>query len=232
MRIANNVYQVVSGAMNSRLLARLLIVAQTLGIAKPEVLIRYQEIRRWTKSGFASPSPNFMKRAVLIRNGLKNSTWIETGTYLGGTTEVLSKCATNVISIEPHIDLFKRAKKKLKHLTNVTLLNGLSETLLPEILPKLQGDVCFWLDGHYSSGITFKGPSTTPILTELTSIEKNLAHLDKVVILIDDVRLFHDTTGGFDYPSLDVLVNWSRLNSFRWTIEHDIFVAVNFTHVS
>ena len=207
---------------------KLLAVLQILGVSKPESVKRFQETQSWAHRRYAPPSPNFVKRSVIIRNGLKNSTWIETGTYLGGTTKILGKHGRHVISIEPDILLFKRAQKRLKSMENITLLNGLSEDVLPAILSELEGNVCFWLDGHFSSGITFNGPRETPILDELSSIEKNLAHFDQVVILVDDVRLFESSSSQSDYPSLDVLVDWARSNNLQWRIEHDIFVFTNF----
>jgi hypothetical protein len=205
----------------------LLRVIQSLGVSKPEFMIRYQEVRSWINRSYSSPSPNFIKRKVLIRNGINCCTWIETGTYLGGTTKILSKHGRSVISIEPDAALFSRAQKKLKHLKNVRILNGLSEDLLPETLSHLYGDICFWLDGHFSSGLTFKGPNPTPILDELATIKINLVHFNNVVILIDDVRLFQSPNSDSGYPSLDVLTNWASSNDLSWRIEHDIFIMSN-----
>ena len=202
-------------------------LARKFGISKPEIINRYQEIRSWRSVKYASPSPNFVKRSVIIRNGLKDSTWIETGTYLGGTTEILGKFGQRVISIEPDFLLFKRAQNRLKSMANITLINGLSEDVLPGILSKLDGDVCFWLDRHFSSGMTYKGPKDTPILDELSAIENNSTNFNQVVILDDDIRLFESGAPQSNYPSLDVLVDWARSNNLHWKIEHDIFVACN-----
>ena len=111
---------------------------------------------------------------------------------------------------------------------NITLLNGLSEDVLPVVLSELEGNVCFWFDSHFSSGMTFKGPKITPILDELSSIEKNLTRFNQVVILVDDVRLFESSLTQSDYPSLGVLVDWARANRLQWCIEHDIFILTNF----
>ena len=32
---------------------------------------------------------------------------------------------------------------------NITLLNGLSEDVLPVVLSELEGNVCFWFDSHF-----------------------------------------------------------------------------------
>jgi hypothetical protein len=64
---------------------------------------------------------------------------------------------------------------------------GLSEEVLPFLLPTLSGDINFWLDGHFSGGITHKGPQDTPILDELVSISKYLRHFGTVCVMIDDI---------------------------------------------
>lgn len=110
----------------------------------------------WAQKGFASPSPIFVKHSCLKRNGYPNATWVETGTYLGETTFFLSKLARQVFSIEPEPTLFLDAKPLFEKKKNVEILNGTSENILPNLLPKINGNVNFWLDGHYSMGITFK----------------------------------------------------------------------------
>jgi hypothetical protein len=182
----------------------------------------------WADREFAAPSPLFVKQAVLLRNGLRDATWVETGTYRGDTTSVLSKIAKMVYSIEPEPTLFSKAEEKFRETSNVKIIKGLSEDVLPKLLPSIRGDVCFWLDGHYSEGITFRGPKDTPILDELDAIAQNLAKLGRVVVMIDDVRCFDPGNPEFSaYPPIDPLVDWARKHDLAWHIEHDIFVAKN-----
>jgi hypothetical protein len=131
-----------------------------------------------------------------------------------------------VYSLEPEPALFANAKLLFKNWKNVEILNGTSEMILPALLPKIDGNVNFWLDGHYSAGITFQGEQNTPIVDELKNITENLAHFNRVCLLIDDIHLFNPGQAGSEgYPSLDLLVDWARSNNFHWHIEHDIFVA-------
>ena len=126
-------------------------------------------------------------------------------------------------------DRFKDAQKTLGHFANVEVLNGTSESVFPALLPKITGDVNFWLDGHYSAGRTFKGAKDTPIAEELDCIVHNKGQFGKIVICVDDVRCFNPKLEGFEgYPPLDFLVDWARQNGFNWEIEHDIFIAKNF----
>jgi hypothetical protein len=182
----------------------------------------------WSRCKYAAPSPHFIKLACLIRNSFPNATWVETGTYLGQTTQVLSKHGSMVYSIEPESTLFANAKAHFNSFNNVEILNGTSEQVFPSLLPKIHGDVNFWLDGHYSKGITFHGSQDTPILDELKYIAANLSHFNRICVLVDDVRCFSPHQPAFaSYPPVDVLVDWARDNKLHWHIEHDIFVARN-----
>lgn len=191
----------------------------------PNYLLRnIQSWVQWQQRGFEAPSPIFIKRKVLLRNGLPDSTWIETGTYLGETTRFLAKRSRFVYSLEPEAGLFTNAREMFKGNSKVQIIHGSSEAVLPNLLPSINGNVNFWLDGHYSSGLTFKGPQDTPIAEELSCIAKNLAHFNRVCVLIDDIRLFVKSSDQ-SYPPLDFLVAWAGDNNFQWHIEHDIFVA-------
>jgi len=168
------------------------------------------------------------KQKILLRNGLGDATWVESGTYMGDTTSVLSKVARVVYSIEPEPALFSKAEQRFSNTSNVQIIKGLSEEVFPKLLPTISGDVCFWLDGHYSAGITFKGPQDTPILDELAVIGRHIAQMNKIVVMIDDVRCFDPRNPEFSaYPPVDVLVDWARKHNLAWHIEYDIFIAKN-----
>lgn len=184
--------------------------------------------RGWELRSFSAPSPHFIKQAVLLRNGLADATWVETGTYMGDTTGVLSRVAKMVYSIEPEPTLFANAEKRFAQVANVKILKGISEQVFPELLPGLSGDICFWLDGHYSAGVTYKGPQDTPIVEELSNIEISLKSYGKTVVMVDDIRCFDPkNTEHENYPTIDFLVDWARKCGLSWHIEHDIFIAKN-----
>lgn len=180
----------------------------------------------WRTSKFASPSPFPVKIECLARNSFPEATWIETGTYVGDTAFALSRIAKYVYTIDPEPLLFERATARFSAVHNVDVVFGLSEVKLPKILGEVSGDVCLWLDGHFSKGVTHRGPVETPIVEELNVIEGHLERLNRVCILVDDVRLFETSeTSSTSYPPLDFLVDWARKNNLIWHIEHDIFVA-------
>ena len=187
---------------------------------------RKNEEREWVARGYESPSPSWIKRGVLLRLGAKNATWVETGTFLGDTSALLAPGSNAVYTIEPDRALFERAQARFNGDSRIHVIHGLSEDVLPRLLATLNGKVNFWLDGHYSGGITHQGPTDCPVREELASIEANLSRFESVTVLIDDIRCFDPSNPLFaDYPDLNYLVDWARKNGLRWHIEHDIFVA-------
>ena len=184
----------------------------------------YRIIKKWGKTNFLEHSPQMIKEFVFERYGIDNAPWVETGTFQGKTTNFLRERYPHVYTTEPEIKLYKGALKRFIG-KNVTLYNDVSENVFPNLLKKLSGDVNFWLDGHYSEGITFKGDKDCPVEDELNIIEANLNNFNKITILIDDVRCFLPANSDYpDYPSIDYLVDWARRFNMNWRIEHDIFI--------
>lgn len=103
--------------------------------------------------------------------------------------------------------------------------NEISEVFLPRILPTLSGNVCLWLDGHYSAGETFAGPNDTPLFEELEAIRQNISRFDNISVLIDDIRFCGRQHSYGSYPSLSELVDFAVGLGLDWYIEHDIFIA-------
>lgn len=98
--------------------------------------------------------------------------------------------------------------------------------MFPTLLPRINGDGNFWLDGHYSTGITSKGPQDTPILDEVECISRYIDNFRRICVLVDDIRCFNPRLPEYStYPSLDTLVDWATRHRLDWHIEHDIFIA-------
>ena len=190
-----------------------------------------KSFKNWRTRNFSPPSPDVIKHQILKNNNLKDSLWIETGTYYGETTKLLSKISKKTISIEADKNLFETSNKILKNFKNVEILNGKSEDLLDKVVSKNLNfkNVCIYLDAHLcqdhlKNTETFGNENTaTPILNELEIIKKYLANFEKIVVLIDDIRLFQDNFQ--NYPNKNTLVNWCKENNFLWEIEQDIFIC-------
>tara|TARA_B100001057_G_scaffold399713_1_gene410692 strand:- start:2333 stop:2962 length:630 start_codon:yes stop_codon:yes gene_type:complete len=190
-----------------------------------------KSFKNWRARNFKPPSPDVIKHQVLVNNNLNDSLWIETGTYYGETTKLLSKISKKTISIEADKNLYETSYKKLKNFENVEILNGKSEDLLNKVIFENLDfkNVCIYLDAHLCQDHvrnikTFGSEnSATPILNELEVVTKYIKKFEKIVVLIDDIRLFQ---GDFqNYPNKNTLVDWCRKNNFLWEIEHDIFIC-------
>ena len=172
--------------------------------------------RAWEKQGRPSPPPHIVKEE-LIRDYAKTfntNILIETGTYLGDMVHAMKKSFSKIISFELDQTLAAQAQQRFANDNHIRIIQGDSGKLLGDHLATINEPCLFWLDGHYSGGITAKGALETPIKNELTVI---LSHpVDGHVILIDDARCF---TGENDYPTLDELQNFMKQHKQGWQFQ-------------
>lgn len=161
---------------------------------------RRRQVSRWRRNGRPVPPPHAFKQLTIegYRRAFRLAALVETGTYLGDTVEAQRKRFRKVVSIELSPDLYRAALARFANRRNVTLLEGDSADLMESVVAQLEGPALFWLDGHYSDGITAQGNLDTPVQRELEII---LVSADNHVILVDDARLF----GSGDYPTLDAV---------------------------
>jgi hypothetical protein len=124
---------------------------------------------------------------LLIKNNKNISTFVETGTYFGGTAFWASEHFEKVITFENSEKLFQQAKERYGYIENIQFVFGDSRSELPHIVQILTGPAIFWLDSHWSGGETFGSNDECPLIAELEIIaNSNVKH----VLLIDDARLF------------------------------------------
>ena len=180
-----------------------------------------REFLAWRSRNYAAPYPNSVKRRTIQRNAIAEGIFVETGTYLGDTTAFSRRFSARVISIEPDVPLYRRAAKRFAGDPGIELINATSEAAFPDLLAALSGSITFWLDGHYSGGITHQGPTTTPIAFELKIIAANLDRFSNCVVMVDDLRCFGNDDG---YPTPAYLSQWATEHGFRWSAEHDIMI--------
>lgn len=62
------------------------------------------ELKNWISRLFEAPAPHFVKLGVLTA-GQEVGAWVETGTYMGATTQYLGSGDSKVYSIEPSTNL-------------------------------------------------------------------------------------------------------------------------------
>lgn len=158
-----------------------------------------QKKKKWIKQGKPVPVPHIIKQELIVeyKNKYNLSTLVESGTYLGDMIWAQQDNFTKIYSIELSKGLHQQAQKRFRKKEHIHVLQGDSGKIMATIVKEIPGKAIFWLDGHYSGGITARGDKDCPIWEELKAILSTGA---EHVILIDDVRLF---IGERDYPSIE-----------------------------
>jgi hypothetical protein len=161
---------------------------------------RQRAISKWQRHGRTMPPPHAVKQRTLLEFAKTFSldVLVETGTYYGDMVQAMKPHFRRIYSIELSDRLFQQARRRFAGDEHVRILHGDSGDVIADVIAMLDAPALFWLDGHYSAGITAKGDNDTPVHLELCRIlaDEHRSH----VIVIDDARLF-----GVDpaYPRLD-----------------------------
>jgi len=159
--------------------------------------------------------------------GVKN--FVETGTYQAGTALWASGQFQQVYTIEAAKTLYDQAVAKFSTVANLHFHHGDSRECLRQIQQSLNGPALYWLDAHWSGGVTFGQGDECPLLSEIEQVNQGAADS---IILIDDARLFlappprpHDAD---QWPDLlTVLSALAQPKPRRYIIVHqDVIVAV------
>ncbi|WP_069660398.1 hypothetical protein [Arcticibacter eurypsychrophilus] len=184
-----------------------------LPLSVKEFVQKEYEIREWKKQ-------HLVKQLAIkeYKNKSNYSTLVETGTYLGDMVYAQLNNFKQIYSIELGEDLWREAVARFKDSSHVVILQGDSSKILKDVVLELKGESIFWLDGHYSAGVTAKGDKECPVYEELTTIlDSNLNH----IILIDDARCFN---GIGDYPKKEELFKYilSRRSKSKIEVKDDI----------
>jgi len=147
---------------------------------------------------------------------------IETGTFLGDMVEAQRNNFKRIFSIELQHDLAEKARERFKDVGHIKILQGDSGKLLKTILKEVNEPAIFWLDAHYSGGLTAKGDKECPIYQEIDAI---FATKENHLLLIDDARLFN---GKGDYPTTDQLTKYIQDKDPRYkvSVDNDIIIYV------
>jgi len=175
----------------------------------------------WERDGIPVPPPNVVKQHIVAEFAERFSlvTLVETGTYLGEMVKAMKNRFGQLYSIELNEALAKRAQGKFSRDSHIEIMQGDSSTELERLLKRIDSPSLFWLDSHFSGGLTSKGDLETPIMREIALI---FAHpVKNHVILIDDARNF---VGANDYPTMDSFRNFVLTERPGWTfeVEYDI----------
>jgi hypothetical protein len=161
-----------------------------------------RKLAEWEKNGKPVPPPHLVKQQTLRTYSKKFglNILVETGTLHGDMVEAMKKDFEKIYSIELSKDLYEKAKTRFTGQDNVEIIQGDSSIELERLMDRINQPTLFWLDGHYSGGVTARGEKDTPIYDELRHIlnAPDSGH----VIIIDDARNFGTDPA---YPSIEEL---------------------------
>lgn len=160
----------------------------------------------------------------------KTDLFIETGSYVGdGIQQALDAGYKKVISIELSDKYFKESKDRFISEPRVTLVQGDSYKVLPEIMGRVDTKVTFWLDGHHSCGDTALGDYWAPLMQELDVIKDH--KIKDHTIMIDDMRCWQEPNPVHGFFIDDIYEKLKEINpnyqiDFLYgSVENDILVA-------
>jgi len=168
-----------------------------------------------------------------LRDAAGCKTFVETGTYEGGTTRWAGEQFEQVFTIAAAESLHERAAASGKGQPNVEYMLGDSSKRMPEVVGRLTGPAVFWLDGHFSGGETAGADFECPVIEELDAIaESPYEH----IVLIDDARLFLSAPKGGhqrdQWPTLLELIEHIKplKGSPHLAVIADVFIIVPDKH--
>jgi len=155
--------------------------------------------------------------------------FVETGSYIGDGIQAAFDAGFPLVwSVELSPQLYQHCAARFAAQLNKTLFlrQGDSAKQLASLFREIPIALCcnkpqiatFWLDAHYSCGITVRGEDDTPLLRELNVIadliQQEIVSANST-ILIDDMRCWHKSTHSFDSTDLAHLLRGMNRD---WTI--------------
>lgn len=148
--------------------------------------------------------------------------FVESGTYHGDTTALVSPLFEHVYTIEIHEGLWRAASERFKQekRDNITCLLGSSIDLLKGISDKVKDGAVFFLDAHISgTDSSWDGVHRVPIYEEIDQI---LHHrLGPSVFVIDDLRLWKQGIWDWAHVSNEGIVKKFVDNGYTVTNYHE-----------
>lgn len=151
---------------------------------------------------------------------------LETGTYLGDGASLLSKHFSKVFTIERDEALAANATRRFVKVGSVKVLQGSSRDMLIPNMPARDTPAFFWLDAHFSGGVTAGADDPCPLEFELSSICE-ARDVENTIILIDDVR---GAVGANGWPSVTEISGIASRHGFQGVIVDDVFVLAHHDH--
>lgn len=141
--------------------------------------------------------------AAMIGIKSKKKIFIETGTYIGQSTYSIQNLFSRLYTCEASKDLYRAAKNLflLTKSNNIKIYLNDSRNFLKSLNKTIAKNSVFFLDAHYSTGITSKEYGKCPLIDELQIIIRKTSN---AVVVVDDIRTMNGKNG---YPNLNEILN-------------------------
>jgi hypothetical protein len=141
----------------------------------------------------------FFRLAELIK-AFNADTFFETGTGFGFGVQVARTLPFKLIlSVEIVASEVERIRPAFGSDPRVQLLIGRSIDLMPQVLPRIPGNIIFWLDAHFPGAHHhLRGYDAEKDVDTRLPLERELALIKQLrpgkrdVILIDDLRIYEN----------------------------------------
>jgi hypothetical protein len=165
----------------------------------------YPDYWYWKLRGEPRRIPHIVKQRTVLEyaKGFGLTTLIETGTYYGEMIAAAVDRFRKIYSIELDPELARRAQMRFRKYSQVEIIKGDSQLVVPELLQRLNERCLFWLDAGYCGwGGGIGNPNR--LGSEFSAILS-----DKIpdhIILMDDADGINGEGGSPTLPELIALV--------------------------
>ena len=163
----------------------------------------YPDYWWWKLRGEPRRIPHVVKQRVVLQyaSAFRLTTLVETGTYYGEMIAAVTSRFQRVYSIELDPSLAQRAQRRFRSNSRIEIMQGDSQSAVPQLLQRIEGPCLWWLDAGYCGWIGQVG-NPNRLGSELNSIlsDRRYPH----VILMDDADGVNGEGGS---PTLDQLVS-------------------------
>ncbi len=154
----------------------------------------YPDYWYWILRGKPQRSPHLLKQRTVREYGKKFGLriLIETGTYYGEMVSAMKSRFDAISSVEFSPELAARAAKEFAKYSHIKIIQGDSQTALPELLKSLEKPALFWLDAGYY-GWSGEVGDKKRLGVELDAILRH--KINGHVILMDDAHGLNGKNG-------------------------------------
>ena len=148
--------------------------------------------------------------------------FVETGTAYGQTVAEIQPYFEKIFTVEISKQLWEWTNPKISDCENVEHVLGDSLIEIPKFLDSLteEDKVFFWLDAHWSQGLSDKNHLDCPLIEECVIID-NQYKADIGLVVIDDIRMF-ETKGNEDWTEISNEAVRSSFKNFDIIVSKEI----------